>query len=114
MTTLSPQKAKNDRQINAIQFNTTEFSRLVSLAAATTLTIPVPDSTQFIRFAFPPGEIIYVSDTTPITIPGAGNILNGNSEINPGIRILPTGTKGRSIYAFSTVALTFGVYFYDA
>ncbi len=117
MTQLIPIRSRNsNQQINAIEFSDKFQGFLVTLAASTELAVNIPDSASFLRFSFPPGEIIYVSNATGIgpLLPSAGNVsIAGNIEINPGIRVWGTGVAGRQFFAFSKVQLTFGVYYYN-
>ena len=113
MKQLIPLTSKNDRTINAISFNDTDSSRLITLAAGVELAIPVPADAVQARFVFPSGEVIYISDIQTITIPTAGNIISGNAEINPGIRAWEKSKVPENLYAFSLTELTFGIYFYN-
>ncbi|MDX1372740.1 MAG: hypothetical protein R3321_09740 [Nitrososphaeraceae archaeon] len=110
MKQLIPLKSNNNRTINAIQFNDVQSSLVITLAADTEYTITVPDGAKFVRFVFPVGNIVWVSDTQTITIPAADDEAIENAEINPGIREI-SGIS--NLYALSSVELSFGVYFYN-
>lgn len=113
MKQLIPLPAKNERQINALSFNDVDSSSLVSLLVDIELEIPVPDGAIWARIVVPSGGLIWISDTAGIVLPAGGTITQGNAEINPLIRRLDESQINRKLYALSSVALTFGVYFYN-
>jgi len=103
--------SKNNRQINAIEFNDATESFTVSLLANTEFTLAVPAGSKKVRFAIPIASTVWVGTSPGITFPAGGTSVNQDAEPNPGVRVIRPGID-TNLYLKSDVAIIFAVFFY--